>query len=98
MRTTETKQVTIEQETTEATCELCGAKAVAARSSGENDWSRNLARTYETTLVCRDGWCCSDGGSGTEILVDLCYVCFRNKLVPWLESQGAKIQEKEWDW
>lgn len=98
MRTTKTEQVTIDQETTEATCELCGAKAVSASGSGENDWSRQQYRVHDTTVVCRDGTSYPDGGSGSEIVVDLCHECFRNKLVPWLEGQGAEIREKEWDW
>lgn len=24
--------------------------------------------------------------------------CFRKKLIPWLESQGVKIEEKNWDY
>jgi len=98
MRTIETKLVTSERDIVHATCDLCGAKAVSSSNSGENDWSCRKHRVHDTTVVCRDGTSCPDGGSGTVIMVDLCNACFRSKLVPWLESQGAKIQEKEWDW
>lgn len=30
--------------------------------------------------------------------VDICPDCFKNKLVPWLISQGAKIKQEDWDW
>ena len=54
-------------------------------------------------MVCvevrqRQGVSYPEGGSGTEIEVDLCPTCFKEKLVPWLRSQGATIEEKEWEW
>tara|TARA_Y100000310_G_C20654248_1_gene801176 strand:+ start:138 stop:416 length:279 start_codon:yes stop_codon:yes gene_type:complete len=33
-----------------------------------------------------------EGGSGECMLVDLCPDCFRDKLVPWLKSQGADVE------
>jgi cytochrome c5 len=98
MRTIETNQVTSVHDIIHATCDLCGAKAVSARPNSENDWSKSQFRIHDTTLVCRDGTNSPDGGSGSDIVVDLCNACFRSKLVPWLESQGAKIHERKWDW
>jgi len=39
-----------------------------------------------------------EGGTGTEYEIDLCPKCFKERLVPWLKSEGAAIEEKEWDW
>lgn len=38
-----------------------------------------------------------DGAGGDEISFDLCGKCFREKLVPWLQEQGATQTYKEWD-
>jgi hypothetical protein len=39
-----------------------------------------------------------DSGDGEEIIFDVCATCFMRKLVPWMESQGAKIRKETWDW
>ena len=39
-----------------------------------------------------------DNGSTTELSYDICGNCFKNKLMVWLESQGAKPQREEKDW
>lgn len=46
----------------------------------------------------REGDSYPEGGSGTITEVDICPDCFQNKLVPWLELQGATIKEKDWEW
>jgi hypothetical protein len=45
----------------------------------------------------KTGYSYPDGGSGEEITFDLCGRCFDKKLIPWLRSQGAAPQIKEWD-
>jgi hypothetical protein len=30
--------------------------------------------------------------------IDLCPICWARRLVPWLESQGCKVDRKGWDW
>ncbi len=30
--------------------------------------------------------------------VDLCPECFKERLLPWLDSQGAKARIEDWDW
>ena len=78
------------------TCDICGRKAETY------DWGAAMYEVKET-VVCvevrqRQGVSYPEGGSGTEIEVDLCPTCFKEKLVPWLRSQGATIEEKEWEW
>ena len=38
-----------------------------------------------------------EGGYTDTDFVDLCGKCFQEKLIPWLISQGCKIQTKETD-
>lgn len=77
------------------TCDLCG---IESKSSG--DWRRpdDRFKVRETTVTYRDGDNFPEGGSGTEIKVDICPECFKRKLVPWLKSQGVNVIEEEWNW
>lgn len=78
-------------------CDLCGAE-----SQGEEWQSKGLWDVNQTVMAVeirqKDGYNLPDGGSGTKIEVDLCPTCFKDKLVPWLISQGADIKAEEWDW
>jgi hypothetical protein len=78
------------------TCDLCG---VASKRGKE--WEPSSYTVAETemsvTIKHRSGYACADGGSGTEVEVDLCPKCFQGRLIPWLKSQGAKIEAREWE-
>lgn len=97
MRTTETTPVTIQQETIKATCDLCG-RAATRSTPIENAWDRESFEVADTEIRCRTGKSYPDSGGGLEWIVDLCPQCFQERLVPWLRSQGAKIESQEWDW
>jgi len=80
-------------------CDLCGRK-----SPDNYNWTQGSYKVNETELkVCvtvtqQEGNQYPEGGSGTEYEIDLCPECFKNRLVSWLKSEGAKIKEKDWDW
>lgn len=80
----------------ERCCDLCGFKAKS------EDWGSSRYNVNETDIqvTCKqkDGNSWPEGGSGYEYEIDLCPSCFKNKLVPWLQSQGANIQQIDWDW
>ena len=99
MRTFETVNVpaTTRQHCIKRTCDLCGMEAKP------DDWTDGSGYTIneteiEVTVRHKDGSSYPDGGSGTETVIDLCPICFKQKLIPWLQSQGAKIESKEWEW
>jgi hypothetical protein len=69
------------------TCDLCQKRIV------HNGYNVDQVRVEHRT-----GSQCSDGGSGYEVSVDICGSCFITKLLPYLESQGAKPTTEEWDW
>lgn len=77
-------------------CDLCQVEVKG------DEWSTGLYDVNETevsiTVKARKGESYPEGGSGTEYEIDLCPRCFTGRLVPWLKSQGADIEEKEWDW
>jgi hypothetical protein len=77
------------------TCDLCGAKG----DDQERWWDTPDGDNVNRTLVqWKTGYSYPEGGSGETIKVDMCPHCFKDKLIPWLESQGAKPRKDDWDW
>jgi len=78
-------------------CDICGKKADRC-----NCWSTGAFDVNETefkiSIRQKDGVCFPEGGGGTEYEVDICPNCFKERLIPWLDSQGCKAKRKEWDW
>lgn len=79
-------------------CDLCGIIGHPGYS-GEVEWGRNDAGDeMETAVVCKAGYASCDGGHWDTVSFDICPTCFRDKLMPWLESQGAKKTSGDIDW
>jgi len=78
------------------TCDMCG------KEGSEGGWKSSKWNMNETELEVRvrqtEGTNYPEGGWGTEYVIDMCPSCFKNRLIPWLKSEGVKIEEKEWDW
>ena len=77
-------------------CDLCSKESIGAGWKN-SIWSINETE-IEITVRQTEGTNYPEGGFGTEYIIDLCPECFKNRLVPWLKSEGAKVEEKEWDW
>ena len=73
------------------TCDLCGFVADAT-------WNSGIYEIEETEIHVkvhqRSGETYPEDSFGTIYDIDICPVCFENKLVPWLRSQGANIKEE----
>lgn len=102
MKTYETKTVPAVpakevQVCTGRTCDLCGKKAWSG-----DDWKPGCYDVLETdvtvTVKKREGVNYPEHHDVEEWDIDLCPDCFETKLVPWLQSQGAKIEKKEESW
>ena len=78
------------------TCDLCG-RETKWRGWAEDCWDVDEIE-IKVTIRRHQGQNYPEGGWGTDYEVDLCPECFKDKLIPWLESQGAKVQQTEWDW
>jgi hypothetical protein len=74
------------------TCDLCGAKG---RSDCQDAWGGGPFDVAETTVQMRTGKSYPDCYNYTYKEVDICTMCFKTKLIPWLESQGATVRERE---
>ena len=85
----------VEKKLVSRKCDLCG-------KIGADSWGGGCYEVLETemtvTIIQKEGNSYPEGGTGTEYEIDLCPDCFKSRLVPWLISQGANIQENEWDW
>lgn len=78
------------------TCDLCG---VDAKNILWGDFSCDFDETeVRVSVKQKEGTQYPEGGSGTECEIDICPKCFKDRLVPWLISQGANIERKDWDW
>lgn len=69
------------------TCDFCGG----------NIPQRRPGSFFEATLESKEGYSYPDDSNYREIKVDICQGCFHNKVLPWLESQGVKINPVEED-
>jgi len=87
------KKVKVHDKTT---CDLCGRIALMGY------WQSSSYEVNETeievTVRQKDGESYPEGGYGSKYEVDMCPECFKNKLIPWLESQGCKAKRKDWGW
>jgi hypothetical protein len=97
MRKYEKKKEIVDRELLiETACDLCGKVA----KSG--NWESSTYEVNETEITVevrqKDGVSYPDGGGGTLYWVDMCPDCFKNKLIPWLESQGCQADRKDWSW
>ena len=68
----------------DTTCDLCGKVIV------EMVYERK-----EVTIESQVGEVYPEGGSYESTTVDVCVECFDTKVVPWLQSQGAKMRKEE---
>ena len=91
-------KVVEEERLVERKCDLCGFRADAKNGWDETGYYRINDTTISICIHQKEGDSYPESGSGTEFGIDLCPGCFKNKLVPWLRSQGADIEEQDWDW
>jgi hypothetical protein len=75
------------------TCDICGAD-----SNGDENWAAKEFEQASTTIQLDERVSYPDGGHSKDITFHLCPECFKSKLVPWLDTQGAKPSIGEADW
>ncbi len=92
----EVERTRTERDLVKTVCDLCGRAAVRGNWSSSN-WAVNEVEV-EVHVHQKDGFSYPEGGNGNEYTVDLCPSCFRDELIPWLKSKGAKIEQADWDW
>lgn len=73
-------------------CDIC-----KKRTDGRG-WKEHSYSVVDIDISMRTGDEYPSGGSGDVISFDVCPDCFENKLIPWMQAQGAEPTIKEWDW
>lgn len=91
------------QKCVELRCDICGKKAPRPKPDiidgyGEGSWPKKLFDVECTGVFYRHGCNYSDSGSDKIEFFDICPSCFKDVLVPLLESKGAKKQVIERTW
>ena len=71
-------------------CDLC-------KSDMTSHHGDDFENVDVVTLEHRTGTSYPEGGSGEMVVVDMCSMCFKEKLSPWLKSQGAELFQAEWE-
>lgn len=71
------------------TCDICGYCCHDKENWSEDSQDWDGIEYTGTGLYLQH----SDETSQFELVVDICPLCFAKKLVPWLRSQGATVQE-----
>ena len=95
MRIYETQTITRETNVcTEIRCDICGAKEDTPEWI--DSWNSSNFNETKVTIKQKEGTSYPDGGQGTEYIVDMCPVCFKDRLIPWIKSQGGHVEEKDW--
>ena len=78
-------------------CDLCGVES--SREKWKTESIYDVAETKMIVMIKQtDGQSYPEGGFGKEYEIDLCPKCFKDRLVPWLISQGANIKQTDWEW
>ena len=81
------KPATTETRTIKVECDLC-----------KNEIKRGWYAVSEVIIQYEHGTSYPEGGSSEIDKIDMCPECFKNKLLPWLESLGVKPRVEEIDW
>ena len=78
-------------------CDICGYTVTG--HVFHNDWATergDIKEVPEELLKVGQGW--PEGGRNKMYSVDICPDCMKNKVFPFIESLGAKIEVSEVDW
>lgn len=76
----------------ELICDLCGTVAPKSETSRGCWGSHPFSSSFEMVKIeHKDITDCQDEQTYVKRSVDMCPECFKKKLVPWLQDQGATI-------
>lgn len=92
-RTEQRRETVVRAVTVEFACDPCGRRApIPSRGDFADDYE-----VKECTVEMKTGSSYPEGGDVKTTSFDVCPDCFRARLIPWMESQGAKPSTDEYD-
>jgi hypothetical protein len=71
-------------------CDLC------LREFSNTNWDRHSDDDVSTTVELKDGYCAYGDAWGDGFEFHICPDCFKNKLIPWVESHGSRVTTWRW--
>ena len=84
MREMVKRKVTYDREyCTKMVCDICG------KESAGDDWTTENYQIANTTISMEEGCCYPDSGDKKVTSYDICLVCFKLKVMPYLAEFGA---------
>jgi len=97
------KQIEIPAKTQEGLdfikCDLCGAATNRDDfDSKSGNWAKGSYNELLVAVYLQEGSNYPEGGHSKSLVFDICPDCFKGKIVPYLESLGAKPRKVENDW
>ncbi len=80
-------------------CDMCRERHDDGREWNDYVvWTTYDYDVSETQVTWTNGYRYPEGGSGEKMFTHICPTCFKDKLVPWLQSQGCEVRTEEVDW
>lgn len=80
-------------------CDLCHRQSKTGDYRfGETDWNPENYHHDKVAVHREEGCNYPEIGNSTYTIFDICPDCFLNKLLPWLQEQGACPRTEETDW
>ena len=76
-------------------CDICGAESNSDENWAQDNYEHSITSIHLDERVTNKT---GGGGYSTETVVHLCPSCFKSKLLPWLEEQGAVPEVNRADW
>ena len=89
------KKLTEYTDCVKLTCDICNSQS----PTNSNDWDKDMYVIKQIEIKYKTGSCYPSHGLGVEYVIDMCPKCFKEKLIPFIESfNRVQIKEKTWDY
>ena len=80
-------------------CDLgCGTEGKGSVDNWEDEYWQEEETHMTVEIYHKKGSNYPEGAYGKRLTVDICPKCFQEKLIPWLKSQGAKLEYEKYDY
>jgi hypothetical protein len=84
----------IEERNSKKICDICKKES----SYHSRNWGNDSFNVKEVEIKMNEGHAYPDGSFGEYIIYDICPDCFKNKIIPFMDSLGAKPRIEEYSY